>query len=129
MIEVEILEYLRSMEMKAGRSQVEHAVRRYMKDKRFAGERPEKRKKIPKSWTLLAWEKQDGICPRCNERVSPREMSGDHKVPLARGGKHIISNIQAMHKSCNSSKGMNDPITESKRTGKTIMETLSHGRD
>ena len=47
-------------------------------------------------------------CARCG---SLDKLSLDHVIPLARGGRHSIGNLQSLCKPCNSSKGK-----------KTIME-------
>ncbi len=43
----------------------------------------------------------DGRCAYCGE-VKPLTM--DHKIPLCRGGKHVIENIAPACKPCNSRK-------------------------
>ena len=117
----EVLEFLNNAEIRLGAKIVRDDCRKYMLKKTHAGFLPTIRKSIPKSWTLSAWETQDGICPRCKEPISHNDMSGDNKEPLAGGGAHSKWNIQCLHKSCNSSKGANDFVRESKleQTGRT----------
>lgn len=51
-------------------------------------------------WSLLvAWF--GGVCLRCGSEA----VTVDHVVPLSRGGKNTISNIQALCLRCNASKG------------------------
>ena len=48
---------------------------------------------------LATWT---GTCPFCLQEAKP---TIDHIVPLAAGGAHMMTNLQLMCKSCNSSKG------------------------
>ena len=43
-----------------------------------------------------------GVCPRCNKEAAP---TIDHIVPITKGGKHSIDNLQLMCGPCNASKG------------------------
>ncbi|MDE0280856.1 MAG: DUF262 domain-containing protein [Gammaproteobacteria bacterium] len=52
-----------------------------------------------------AFERQDGVCPRCNETFSFSEMEGDHIDPWAEGGRTVAENCQMLCKSCNRRKG------------------------
>lgn len=58
------------------------------------------------------WEASSGTCCPCGESINPDLKSPDpmsltveHKVPIARGGRHDIDNIDFAHRVCNSSKG------------------------
>ena len=118
----EVLEYLDKKEIEIGAKRVRESCRKYMTKKTHAGTLPTIRKPIPKRWTLEAWAKQNGICPRCKQKIEHSEMSGDHIKPLADGGAHSKWNIQCLHTKCNSSKGANDFVKESKlsQVGKTL---------
>lgn len=55
----------------------------------------------------------DKDCPECGEEIDltleyphPMYRTIDHKKPLAKGGKHTLSNCQLMHAQCNASKGV-----------------------
>lgn len=50
-----------------------------------------------------------GLCYYCGEKFSRDELTMDHKVPLARGGKSTKSNIVVSCKECNSSKKSKTP--------------------
>lgn len=55
---------------------------------------------------LTVFERDKGICGICNGSVDRKERwEVDHKVPLARGGKHCYANVQLAHRKCNRSKG------------------------
>ena len=45
-----------------------------------------------------------GKCYYCDQIFKPKELSMDHKVPLARGGMSIKNNIAPACKKCNSEK-------------------------
>ena len=45
-----------------------------------------------------------GICYYCEERFASEELTMDHKVPLARGGRSTKSNVVVACKTCNTSK-------------------------
>lgn len=54
-----------------------------------------------------AWWKRkrsEGVCYFCRRRIPPLELTMEHMVPLARGGKSTKSNIVAACKECNSRK-------------------------
>jgi hypothetical protein len=52
-----------------------------------------------------AYEKQNGICPLCNNKFAIDEMEGDHITPWAEGGKTLPENLQMLCKDCNKRKG------------------------
>src|SRR5689334_3118329 len=45
------------------------------------------------------------LCPYCNVLLSVSNVSLDHKMPVARGGRNELSNIQFVCKGCNKAKG------------------------
>lgn len=114
---------LEALEVELGAKLVRDACKRYLRKKTLAGILPTKRKPMKREWVLEAYDSQDGVCPRCHELMMVKDASGDHIVPLDKGGKHERRNIQAVHfrngganhdKNCNSSKGANDWYRESK---------------
>jgi len=52
-----------------------------------------------------AFEKQNGICPKCGQKFIFDEMEGDHITPWSEGGKTIPENLQMLCKDCNRRKG------------------------
>lgn len=51
-----------------------------------------------------AYERQQGICPVCNEHFEYKEMEGDHITPWHEGGKTIAENCQMLCKEDNRRK-------------------------
>ena len=51
-----------------------------------------------------AYERQNGICPNCNNHFAFEEMEGDHITPWHAGGKTIPENCQMLCKECNRRK-------------------------
>lgn len=46
----------------------------------------------------------EGICYYCSQKFRPEELTMDHVVPLARGGKTTKGNVVVSCKECNSKK-------------------------
>ncbi|MFJ4356908.1 HNH endonuclease [Streptomyces massasporeus] len=53
-----------------------------------------------KEWRRLC-ARQRGECPYCGERA---QLTMDHVIPLAKGGRHSIGNVFPVCAPCNSSK-------------------------
>ena len=48
-----------------------------------------------------AFERQEGICVKCNEQFELKEMEADHITPWSEGGKTTADNCQMLCKNCN----------------------------
>lgn len=48
-----------------------------------------------------AFERQEGVCPKCKEKFSIEEMEADHITPWHEGGKTITTNCQMLCKQDN----------------------------
>jgi 5-methylcytosine-specific restriction endonuclease McrA len=48
--------------------------------------------------------RSSGVCHYCGGRCPPRELTMDHVVPLARGGRTVKSNVVPCCKECNAKK-------------------------
>ncbi len=70
---------------------------------RKAGALTENSHLVSGEWFLGKQKEQGFRCYYCWSM--PMKMSLEHVVPISRGGKHECSNIVAVCKSCNSSKG------------------------
>lgn len=44
-------------------------------------------------------------CAICKQPMTYKECNIDHIIPVSKGGKHIITNLQLTHIKCNSIKG------------------------
>lgn len=51
-----------------------------------------------------AYERQKGICPRCNKHFELEEMEGEHIDPWSKGGKTSAENCQMLCRECNRRK-------------------------
>ena len=51
-----------------------------------------------------AYEKQGGICAKCQKPFPFEEMEGDHIVPWSKGGKTVPDNLQMLCRRCNGMK-------------------------
>ena len=51
-----------------------------------------------------AYERQNGICPKCNQHFEFDQMEGDHIIPWAKGGKTTAENCQMLCRRCNGVK-------------------------
>ncbi len=51
-----------------------------------------------------AYERQSGICVKCEEEFKLKEMEADHITPWSLGGKTIADNCQMLCKKCNRTK-------------------------
>ena len=62
-----------------------------------------------------------GICQLCHKRVSSKEASIDHRIPVVKGGEHTWENVQLTHLRCNLQKGDRDslPKTTKKKRKKS----------
>ena len=51
--------------------------------------------------------RDEAPCPLCGEALGPSDdlLHIDHIVPLARGGRTEMSNLQVVHRICNQKKG------------------------
>jgi len=79
------------------------AVQRHIKIER------DRAKKLRKS----SWWKtqiQKGLCHFCQQSVGADNLTMDHLVPLARGGKSTRGNIVPACQSCNKKKQLGTPV-------------------
>jgi 5-methylcytosine-specific restriction endonuclease McrA len=53
-------------------------------------------------WRLL--RAQSFLCAMTGRPLTPETASIDHRIPLARGGRHAASNLQIVHKDVNTAK-------------------------
>ena len=51
-----------------------------------------------------AYERQNGICPKCGRHFEYEQMQGDHIVAWSNGGKTDASNLQMLCRECNNDK-------------------------
>lgn len=51
-----------------------------------------------------AYERQKGVCVKCNRHFEFEQMQGDHIIPWAKGGKTTAENCQMLCRRCNGVK-------------------------
>jgi hypothetical protein len=51
-----------------------------------------------------AYERQNGICPKCGKKFAIEQMHADHITPWAKGGRTIAENCQMLCADCNRRK-------------------------
>lgn len=68
-----------------------------------------KAKKLKKTqWWLTLLNR--GICHYCQEKFSPHQLTLDHIVPIARGGKSMKGNLVPACRECNQGKKLKIPV-------------------
>ena len=67
----------------------------------------EKARELKRSqwWTQLRGQ---GRCWHCGEQFPPAELTMDHRLPLALGGRTTKKNVVPSCKACNTRKGAQD---------------------
>ena len=51
-----------------------------------------------------AYEQQNGICVKCEDKFDIEQMEADHIIPWSKGGQTIQENCQVLCKKCNATK-------------------------
>lgn len=72
-------------------------------DEQLQKKEKEKARKLRNSqW----WKRKrsNGICHYCGKKFPPRELTMDHVIPIARGGKSVKINLVPCCKDCNTKK-------------------------
>lgn len=81
---------------------VDDALQRHIRIERDRARRLRK----SRWWLALI---QHGICHYCHRRVAPSELTMDHIVPLARGGRSTKGNVVPACRDCNRAKRLETP--------------------
>ncbi len=77
-------------------------------DEKHAKREREEAKKLKKSqWWLT--KLNQGNCHYCEERFAASDLTMDHIVPIARGGKSNRGNIVPACRTCNTQKKLHTP--------------------
>jgi 5-methylcytosine-specific restriction protein A len=53
-----------------------------------------------------------GVCHYCEKTFKPKDLTLDHVVPLARGGKSTPGNCVVACRSCNENKKLHTPVEQ-----------------
>jgi 5-methylcytosine-specific restriction protein A len=84
---------------------------KFMNDIYFvpASQEHQKREKAKaRELKVSTWWKQvlgKGVCYHCEQKFTPAELTMDHLIPIARGGKSTKNNCVPCCKECNTKKG------------------------
>jgi 5-methylcytosine-specific restriction protein A len=76
--------------------------------KRLKAEREKARELRKTPW----WREKlkAGLCHYCNHKFRASELTMDHLVPLARGGRSVKNNLVPACKACNAGKRLSTPV-------------------
>lgn len=115
-----------ALRAKYGTSPFDHAIKKLNRQRLDAGQQREKRQHFSPRMYQLLFDKQKGICLRCDKvlDVPAKRNEIDHINPNRVGDFNSFANLQLLHSSCNRSKGANSIHEESKATGKGYVEIL-----
>ena len=69
---------------------------------------------------IIELQKNSKVCYWCNTSLKNIEIHIDHYIPLAKGGKHTISNLVMSCSKCNQSKSAKDPIEFANSLGRLL---------
>jgi 5-methylcytosine-specific restriction endonuclease McrA len=78
--------------------------------KRTKKEREKARKLKKTQWWLT--KLNEGICHYCQSKFPPNQLTMDHIVPLARGGRSNPGNIVPACLNCNQDKSLDTPVDQ-----------------
>ncbi len=77
---------------------------------RIRKEREKARKLKSTQWWQLRVSR--GLCHYCEKKFKPKDLTLDHVVPLARGGRSTPGNCVVACRACNESKKLHTPVDE-----------------
>jgi 5-methylcytosine-specific restriction endonuclease McrA len=75
----------------------------------------EKERKKARELKKTNWWRQKlalGVCHYCQKKFDPKDLTMDHIVPIARGGKSTKGNIVPACKQCNVNKKLDTPVEQ-----------------
>lgn len=59
---------------------------------------------VRKAYRRRVFNKQNGRCSMCGDKISFLHFTVDHVIPVSKGGKNILDNMEAMCETCNRMK-------------------------
>ena len=71
--------------------------------KQLAKKRNQKRRDNPE-WTEEEWLALKSVLRWCQRCQSEKNLTMDHRIPLSKGGKNSIDNLELLCRECNSKK-------------------------
>ena len=79
-----------------------------LSEKNIKRERVKAREMRSSQWWKRKCDK--GLCNYCGRSIPPKELTMDHIVPIARGGKTTKGNVVPCCKECNNQKKQRLPV-------------------
>jgi 5-methylcytosine-specific restriction endonuclease McrA len=73
---------------------------------RFSKEKESRAEGVSTGNILELVERQECRCALTGRKLEPEAASLDHIVPLTQGGKHVMQNVQILHRDVNRAKGV-----------------------
>ena len=80
-------------------------ARRYMDTRPAKNTRTTRAIPLGRDSNVLLGKRDRMVCGLCGERIGIGDLTRDHVIPRARGGKDVWTNVVAAHRSCNMRKG------------------------
>jgi len=124
MMPKDVADHLGELEKEFGAKIVRDGAKKYLLKRTYAGEIPTKLKPMKRKQKEYLYVKQKGCCGRCRENFGISELSDDHFIARSHGGLNDFKNRRLLCRVCNSSKGANGPIEESKLGQGTVLEQI-----
>jgi 5-methylcytosine-specific restriction endonuclease McrA len=62
------------------------------------------RHSVKNGYRRQVFNKQNGICAMCGKRIYFYDFTVDHIIPVSKGGKNTLDNMEAMCYTCNHMK-------------------------
>jgi len=121
-------EDLIAIRTKYGYSEFDRSIKSMMRQRIEKGDR-ERRKPLSRSKRISLYVTQEGKCARCHDPFQIKYLTDDHIIPISKGGTDDFRNRRLICHGCNRKKSDADMVTDSKRTGDTILQQLPGADD
>jgi CRISPR/Cas system Type II protein with McrA/HNH and RuvC-like nuclease domain len=87
-----------------------------------------KRKRFPKSMYQRLYDKQQGVCPLCDNRLNiPATKNEIDHISPGEEQFNGVANLQLTHPMCNRKKSSKSVLQQSKESGRSFVSIVSRG--